>query len=94
MGVPIGLAKRSRSDEDAQVSMTEPLVPSPPLIRAGSTSDVPYLAEAFRQMWLDNATPPERIEADYRERVARFVADGEREAMLTFFVAERAAHSP
>ena len=69
--------------------MTERHRPPPAAIRAGSSSDLVYLADAFRQMWLDNGVLPERIEPDFRERVARFVADGEREAMLAFFIAER-----
>jgi ribosomal protein S18 acetylase RimI-like enzyme len=63
----------------------------PATIRAGAEADVVFLAEAFRQMWLDNGIAAEAIVPDYRERVASFVADGRREAALEFFVAERAA---
>jgi ribosomal protein S18 acetylase RimI-like enzyme len=69
--------------------MPEPSSPSPVAIRAGGPLDVAFLADAFRQMWLDNGIPPEQIEPDFRERVARFVAEGESEARLAFFVAER-----
>lgn len=69
--------------------MTEPIPASLVTIRAGGDLDVDFLADALREMWLDNGVTPEQIEPDYRERVARFVADGQREAALEFFVAER-----
>ena len=69
--------------------MAEPSPSSPATIRAGGDQDVGFLADALREMWLDNGIRPEQIEPDYRERVARFVADGQREAALEFFVAER-----
>lgn len=69
--------------------MTEPSPSSPVTIRVGGERDVAFLADAFRQMWLDNGIPPEQIEPDFQERVARFVAEGQREAALEFFVAER-----
>jgi ribosomal protein S18 acetylase RimI-like enzyme len=58
-------------------------------IREGRASDIELLAEAFRQMWLDNAVPPEHIEPDYRERVQQFVAEGRTSGALRFFIAER-----
>jgi ribosomal protein S18 acetylase RimI-like enzyme len=61
-----------------------------PPIREGRPEDVGALAEAFRQMWLDNAIPEQDIELDYRKRVAEFVSDGQRSAGLRFFIAERA----
>jgi len=73
--------------EYAVLTMTAAL--SLPPIREGRPEDVGALAEAFRQMWLDNAVPERDIEPDYRERVAEFVADGQRSAGLRFFVAER-----
>jgi len=69
--------------------MTEPSPSSPVTIRSGGDLDVAFLADALREMWLDNGITPEQIEPDYRERVARFVAEGQREAALEFFVAER-----
>lgn len=60
-------------------------------IRSGSDHDVVFLADALRQMWLDNGIEPEQIEPDHRERVARFVAEGQRDAQLELFVAERDA---
>jgi len=69
--------------------MTEPSPPSPATIRVGVDVDVPFLADAFRQMWLDNGMTPEQIEPDFRDRVARFVIESRREAELEFFVAER-----
>jgi ribosomal protein S18 acetylase RimI-like enzyme len=60
-----------------------------PMIREGGDADVELLADGFRNMWLDNAVPAENIEADYRERVHQFVAEGRVRAMLRFFVAER-----
>lgn len=58
-------------------------------IRAGEAADVELLADAFRQMWLDNAVPAEHIEPDYRERVQQFVAAGQERDALRFFIAER-----
>jgi ribosomal protein S18 acetylase RimI-like enzyme len=58
-------------------------------IREGGAADVELLAEAFRQMWLDNAVPAEHIEPDYRERVQQFVASGRASGALRFFIAER-----
>ena len=69
--------------------MTEPRPSSPVTIRVGGDLDVVFLADALREMWLDNGITPEQIEPDYRERVARFVAEGQRDAALVFFVAER-----
>jgi len=69
--------------------MTDPDLASAAAIRIGGDADVAFLAEALREMWLDNAIAPEQIEPDYRERVARFVAEGRREAELEFFIAER-----
>ena len=59
-------------------------------IRAGELADVELLADAFRQMWLDNAVPAEHIEPDYHERVQQFVAAGRASDALRFFIAERA----
>jgi GNAT superfamily N-acetyltransferase len=59
-------------------------------IREGEAADVDLLADAFRQMWLDNAVPAEHIEPDYRERVQEFVAEGRASGALRFFIAERA----
>jgi ribosomal protein S18 acetylase RimI-like enzyme len=59
-------------------------------IREGGAGDVELLADAFREMWLDNAVPAEHIEPDYRERVQQFVADGRANGALRFFIAERA----
>jgi ribosomal protein S18 acetylase RimI-like enzyme len=58
-------------------------------IRAGEAADVELLADAFRQMWLDNAVPAEHIEPGYRERVQQFVAAGRASEALRFFIAER-----
>jgi ribosomal protein S18 acetylase RimI-like enzyme len=58
-------------------------------IREGEAADVELLADAFRQMWLDNAVPAEHIEPDYRERVQQFVAEGRASRALRFFIAER-----
>jgi ribosomal protein S18 acetylase RimI-like enzyme len=69
--------------------MTEPSPSSPATIRVGGDLDVVFLADALREMWLDNGVHPEQIEPDYGDRVARFVAEGQREAALEFFVAER-----
>jgi len=60
-----------------------------PAIREGADADVELLADAFRQMWLDNAVPADNIEPDYRERVQQFVVAGRELAALRFFVAER-----
>lgn len=48
-----------------------------------------FLADAFRQMWLDNGVPADHIEPGFRQHVERFVADGRRHAELEFFIAER-----
>ena len=69
--------------------MIEPSPSAPATIRVGGDLDIVFLADALREMWLDNGITAEQIEPDYRERVARFVADGQREAALEFFVAER-----
>ena len=58
-------------------------------IREGEAADVELLADAFRQMWLDNAVPAEHIEPDYRERVQQFVAGASASEALRFFIAER-----
>ena len=58
-------------------------------LREGGAADVELLAEAFRQMWLDNAVPADHIEPDYRERVQQFVVAGQASAALRFFLAER-----
>jgi len=58
-------------------------------IRAGQAADVMRLADAFREMWLDNGFADAMIEPDYRERVERFVREGQAGAELEFFLAER-----
>ena len=63
------------------------------LIREGGAAEVELLADAFRQMWLDNAVPAENIESDYRERVQRFVAEGRARGALRFFLAEQQGRS-
>ena len=60
-----------------------------PTIREGTDTDIELLADAFRQMWLDNAVPADDIEPDYLVRVQQFVAAGRQRAALRFFVAER-----
>jgi GNAT superfamily N-acetyltransferase len=59
-------------------------------IRAGAAGDIPALADGFRQMWLDNGVASDRIVADYRERVERFLREGIAARQLHAFVAERA----
>lgn len=60
-----------------------------PVLREGTLGEVSHLADAFRQMWLDNAVAPDAIEPDFRERVERFVREGRVVARLRFFLAER-----
>jgi ribosomal protein S18 acetylase RimI-like enzyme len=61
----------------------------PAVVRPGTPADIPAVADAFRQMWLDNGVASEQIVADHRERVERFVLDGLARNQLRFFVAER-----
>jgi ribosomal protein S18 acetylase RimI-like enzyme len=60
-----------------------------PAIREGRPDEAHLLAEAFREMWLDNAIAEPDIEPDYRERVERFVVAGRERAHLRFYLAER-----
>ncbi len=69
--------------------MVARMQPVLPMIREGRVDEALLLADAFRQMWLDNAVPPDAIEDDYRERVQHFVAEGAVRGRLRFFLAER-----
>ena len=57
-------------------------------IRAGGPDDDALIAEHFRQMWLDNAVPEERMSATWKEDVLAFVSSARQALQYRSFMAE------
>jgi len=59
-------------------------------IRAGEPDDDALIAEHFRQMWLDNAVPEDRICETWKEDVLAFVSSARQALRYRSFIAELA----